>query len=68
DHLKDGCKFTTCYKNLSFHAKSSKYGPGYPFKKVMQEQTQKHGSRHEPSDQNMTFLEEHMNVIFSFQN
>ena len=25
DHLKDGCKLTACYKNLSFHAKSSKY-------------------------------------------
>ena len=39
DREKDECKFKTCYKNLRFHAMSSKHGPGYPYKKVMQEQT-----------------------------
>ena len=68
DRLEDGCKFTTCYKNLSFHAKSSKHGPGYPYKKVMQEQTQKHGFGSKLSDQKRDFLQEHMNTIFLFQN
>ena len=41
---------------LRFQAKSSKRGPGYPYKKVMQEQTQKHGFRSKLSDQNETFF------------
>ena len=56
DHEKDECKFKTCYKNLRFHAKSSKHGPGYPYKKIIQEQTQKHGSSSKLSDQNETFF------------
>ena len=40
DHEEDECKIITRYKNLRFHAMSSKHGPGYPYKKVMQEQTQ----------------------------
>ncbi|KAI8021086.1 La protein 1 [Camellia lanceoleosa] len=51
----------------TFHAKSSKHGPGYPYKKTMQEQPQKHDSCLKLSDQNKVFFQEHLNIIFSFK-
>ena len=54
--MKNECKIITCYKSLRFHAMSSKHGRWYPYKKIMQEPTQKHGLCSKLSDQNETFF------------
>ena len=57
---------TSLFKIWDFMRWVRKHGPGHPYLKILWKQTQKHGSWHKLSDQNMVLFQKHKNIIFSF--
>ena len=68
DHEKDECKIVTCYKNLRFHAMSSKTWTWVPILENHARTNTKTWLLLQTFGSKRDFLQEHMNTIFLFRN